>query len=100
MYHFTTLTQQDGGGGGVPDMGRSKRRRVKAARYADDIIDNEEARLIQRAIENSKRETERLSLPVESAPVFHPTIEDFKNPLQYINRLGQSAIYVSLIALL
>lgn len=73
------------------DTKRSKRRRVKTCRYEDDVVDNDEARLIQRAIENSRRETERLSLVVPEAPVFYPSVEEFKNPLQYINSIRESA---------
>jgi hypothetical protein len=68
------------------DTGRSKRRRFKTNRFENDVVDNDEARLIQRAIENSKKETERVCLETPEAPVFRPSVEEFRNPLQYINR--------------
>jgi hypothetical protein len=49
-------------------------------------LENEEQKLLQQAIKNSKRETKRIDIPVPDAPTLRPTIEEFKNPLTYINK--------------
>lgn len=62
----------------------SRRVRRKTTRFEFDSLDNDEQRLIQQALQNSKRETRRAELTVPEAPTYYPTIEEFKNPLEYI----------------
>jgi hypothetical protein len=61
-------------------------RRTKTARFEFDELDNEEQKMIQQAIKNSKRDSKRVERTVPEAPVFHPTIEEFKDPFAYINK--------------
>lgn len=67
--------------------GERKRRRIKTSRYEFDVLDNEEHRMIQQALENSKSEYKRVDIVVPEAPTFYPTIEEFKDPLAYIDKI-------------
>jgi hypothetical protein len=62
----------------------SRRVRRKTSRFEFDALDNEEQKLIQQALRNSKRETKRVDVTVPEAPIYHPTAEEFKRPLDYI----------------
>ena len=64
----------------------SKRRRTKTNRFDFDDVTNEEQRLLQQAIANSKLEIQSISVEVPPAPVLRPTIEEFKDTLGYINK--------------
>jgi hypothetical protein len=66
-------------------MQDTKRRRHKPSRFDFDDLDNEEQRLIQQAIKNSQIETQRITVDVPDAPTYHPTVEEFMNPLAYID---------------
>lgn len=70
---------------------KSKRRRVKTARFDTDTLDNNEQKLIQQAMKNSQKETKRVEIPVPDAPVFYPTVDEFKDPLSYINKIRPHA---------
>ena len=50
-------------------------------------MDNEEQRLIQQAIHNSRYEVRRVVHEMPDAPVKRPTREEFENPLEYIQSL-------------
>jgi hypothetical protein len=65
---------------------RQKRQRKQVARFDDIYANNEEERLLQQAIKNSLKETARFKSEIPDAPVFYPTIEEFKNPLAYIKK--------------
>lgn len=65
----------------------TKRRRVKTNRFDFDDVTNEEQRLLQQAIANSKLDMQSVSVEVPPAAVLHPTIEEFKDPLSYINKV-------------
>ena len=62
-----------------------KRRRTKAA-VPYEVIDNYEQRMLQQALENSKRDFKREEVKVPFAPEYHPTITEFKDPMAYIER--------------
>ena len=47
---------------------------------------NEEEREFQQALENSRTVVGRLQVPLEEAPTFHPTPEEWSDPIKYINR--------------
>lgn len=45
--------------------------------------------MIQQAIKNSKKEFKRVdhgALVIPDAPTYYPTIEEFKDPFQYISK--------------
>ena len=65
---------------------KSKRCRKKTSRFEFDELDNEEQRMIQLAVRNSMKETKRATKTVPEAPTFRPTREEFKDPLQYIQK--------------
>ena len=71
---------------------RSKRRRrVKTKTYDFEEEDNEEKRLLQLALKNSQLETTRVKHTLPPAPTFYPTVEEFKNPLAYIDSIRPQA---------
>lgn len=47
--------------------------------------------MLQQALTNSKLETTRLKYVIPSAPTFTPTIDEFKNPLAYIEKIRPQA---------
>ena len=47
---------------------------------------NEEERQLQQALENSRVLRGREKLPIDEAPTFYPTQDEFADPLKYINR--------------
>ena len=63
-----------------------KRRRQKSLRLTYEATDNDEQRLIEQAVKNSLKDVARIDVPVPEAPVFHPSIEEFKNPIAYIRK--------------
>lgn len=67
---------------------RSKRKRKAPTTLKEEYgdLDGEELRMIRQAVENSKTENISIERRVEEAPVFHPTEEEFQDPLKYINR--------------
>lgn len=68
---------------------RKKRVRTKTARFEFDSMDNDEQRMIQQAIRNSKKEFKRVEhaeLIIPEAPTYYPTVEEFKNPFEYISK--------------
>jgi jmjN domain len=68
---------------------RKKRVRTKTSRFEFDSLDNDEQRMIQQAIRNSKKEFKRVEhaeLIIPECPTYYPTIEEFKNPFGYISK--------------
>ena len=74
------------------DAPPEKRRRVRTAKFNyEDVVDNEEQKLIQQAIQNSKVEQKRVTHVVPDAPVYYPTVEEFKDPMAYIDSIREEA---------
>lgn len=72
-----------------PLQSRRKRVRTKTSRFEFDSLDNDEQRMIQQAIRNSKKEFKRVEhaeLIIPECPTYYPTIEEFKNPFEYISK--------------
>lgn len=84
-----------------------KRRRAKTCRFDFEILDNEEQKLIQQvsrkhrkhgkyailtwslffqAIKISRKETKRVEVPIQTAPTFYPTKEEFADAMTYISK--------------
>ena len=63
---------------------------MKRKSFEFDPIDNEEQRLLQQAIENSKKDFRRVVLDLPTAPVYFPTIEEFRDPIGFIQRHAKS----------
>ena len=63
-----------------------KRKRIKTNRYDFDPLDNKEERLLQQALANSRKDIRVEQIPVPDGPVYHPTVEEFKDPLKYIQK--------------
>ncbi len=68
-----------------------RRRRTKVNFLDSEEVGNEEKRMIQQALENSRVETKRENLALPQAPVYYPTVEEFKNPLGYIDSIRKEA---------
>ena len=79
---------------GVEFVRRSKRERKKAQKMPFGLQPPSQAeeKAIAQALENSKK-FQRLDsdIAVDSAPVFYPTLEEFENPIAYINKLREEA---------
>ena len=79
---------------GVEFVRRSKRERKKAQKMPFGLQPPSQAeeKAIAQALENSKK-LQRLDsdIAVDSAPVFYPTLEEFENPIAYINKLREEA---------
>jgi histone demethylase JARID1 len=69
----------------------SARRRKQTFNFSPSHYSNEEERLLQQAIQNSRSEQQFDSngkLEIDKGPVFFPTVEEFEgNPLHYINKI-------------
>lgn len=52
----------------------------------EDFLD-EETRQLQLALRNSRQDIQNHYTPVAEAPTYRPTIEQFRDPLEYITRL-------------
>ena len=69
----------------------SARRRKQTYNFSPSHYSNEETRLLQQAIHNSRSERKSLSkgpIEIDNGPVFYPTVEEFEgNPLHYINKI-------------
>lgn len=65
--------------------GRAKRRRRQPVNKDDtDDLDKEQLKILQQAIDNSRAENVPVTEHIEEAPVFYPTIEEFKDPIKVI----------------
>eukprot|EP01031_Cornospumella_fuschlensis_P042541 gene42541-51979_t len=68
-------------------MELGKRKRIPTSRFTDDFIENEEKEMINHAIKVSKIDVKREVIEVPEAPTFHPTPEEFKDPIGYIQKI-------------
>ena len=70
---------------------RNKRRRKATNRFEFDSMENEEHRLVQQAIKNSTIDSVKREIEIREAPVYYPTIEEFRDPLKYIHSISSVA---------
>ena len=73
---------------GSPFGERNKRRRKATNRFEFDSMENEEQRLVQQAIKNSTIDSVKREFEIKEAPVYYPTIEEFRDPLKYIHSIS------------
>ena len=66
-----------------------KRKRRPAMHFVPEDTRNIEQKILQQAIVNSRKETKRTQTEIRGAPVFHPSVEEFKNPLAYIAKYAK-----------
>ena len=66
--------------------GKRKRRTPQVYVPEDSNLRSLEQKILQQAIVNSRKETTRMQIEIPEAPVFYPTVDEFKNPLGYIAR--------------
>jgi hypothetical protein len=67
--------------------GRVKRRRRQPVTKKEDDtddLDKEQLKILQQAIDNSRAENVPVTENIEEAPVFYPSIEEFKDPIKVI----------------
>ena len=50
------------------------------------MLDNDEKRALHQALKNSMVDRKRVDLPVPEAPTYYPTLEEWKDPYQYIRK--------------
>ena len=73
----------------MPWQSRRKRVRTKTSRFEFDSLDNDEQRMVQQAIRNSKKDFERLEhteLSIPECPTYYPSVDEFKDPFAYITK--------------
>mmetsp|Transcript_18820 Transcript_18820/g.59145 ORF Transcript_18820/g.59145 Transcript_18820/m.59145 type:complete len:529 (-) Transcript_18820:78-1664(-) len=72
-------------------METAKRRRVKVEKFGTVAASsNREEELFQQAVINSRQEKQLARLPIEEAPVFRPSAEEFGgDPLAYIEKIRE-----------
>jgi hypothetical protein len=71
----------------TPQADRARRARTQRRLFlVDERYDNEEERLFQQALKNSRTETRRLRIAIPEAPVFRPTEEEFRDPILYLKQ--------------
>ena len=78
--------------GAGEDAGRAKRRRRQPAKDHDLDLDNEDLKILQQAIDNSRAENVNVDVHIEECPVFYPTVEEFVDPIKYISSIMPRAI--------
>jgi hypothetical protein len=65
---------------------RSRRKVTKTTHFDFDSLENDEQRLVQQALRNSQRQVKRTVCAVPMAPTYYPSVEEFENPMEYINK--------------
>jgi hypothetical protein len=80
----------------MSDRNATRRRRKPVHTYSIHTYNAEEEKLVQQAIENSKKMTRltpgvrEMNIPL--APIFYPTVEEFEGcPLNYIEKIRPMA---------
>ena len=82
--HVTKAEEEHGGR-------ESRRTRRRTSRFEFDGLDNEEQKLLQQAIKNSKKETKRVECTIPMAPTYYPSAEEWRDPFQYIAKIRPDA---------
>jgi hypothetical protein len=59
---------------------------MKVSRLMDEDLLDEETRQLQLALRNSRKEIQKTTVPVPEAPTYYPSLEEFRDPLEYITR--------------
>ena len=62
------------------------RRRLRVNNRNFDRVSSEEERMIAQALKNSLIDTKKIDFVPPEAPVYHPSIDEFRDPLEYISR--------------
>ena len=69
----------------------TKRARRETQKFDPTMTENRDQLLLQKALENSRKETKRVTVEVPFAPTFRPTVEEFRCPLKYILSIREEA---------
>ena len=69
----------------------SRRTRRRTSRFEFDGLDNDEQKLLQQAIKNSKKETKREERIIPMAPTYYPSTEEWRDPFLYIAKIRPDA---------
>lgn len=79
-------SEYSGGEVSASQTDRPVRQRQKISKYKEDEYEEtaEERRLLKQALKNSMKDVKRVEYVIPDAPVKHPTVQEFKDPMAYI----------------